>query len=254
MCGDACQGWQSPAFAKSNSLAYLAFPSIDALLSRSFALDAITGTARMRSARRAPQGLRDAQKRERLERIKRAARELFIEKGYDNTTLRMIGKRAKLGAGTILRYVEDKRALLYLLFNEDHLGVTEKALAASNTDKGFLDRNIDGFRPYYRYFGKHPELARAILREATFYKPKWPSHTSAGEAARRSIDRIRGIVHRARERGEITNNADDETISLLIFEIYQMEARRWLAADHLKVELGLRELKDALAILLRGLH
>ena len=198
--------------------------------------------------------MRDTQKAERLERIKGAARELFIDKGYDETTLRMIGKRAKLGAGTILRYVRDKRALLYLLFNEDHQGVTDRAVAATKTEKSFLDRNIDGFRHYYRYFGKHPELARAILREATFYKPRWPSDTSAGEAAHRSIERIRNIVKAARQQGEITNGASDRTIALLIFEIYQMEARRWLAGDHLDVEVGLRELKNVLAVLVRGLR
>jgi TetR/AcrR family transcriptional regulator len=217
-------------------------------------LDALTTIERTQRANRSPAGLRDTQKRERLDRIKRAARELFLEKGYDRTTLRMIGKRAKLGAGTILRYVEDKRALLYLLFNEDHQGVTQRALAATKTSKSFIDRNIDGFRPYYRYFGKHPELARAILREATFYKPRWPSDTSAGEAAHRSIERIRQIVKAARERREITSDADDETISLLIFEIYQMEARRWLAGEDIQVEAGLRQLRKVLEVLICGLR
>ena len=211
-------------------------------------------STRTRIASGTPRGLRDTQKAERLARIKAAARELFLEKGYDKTTLRMIGKRAKLGAGTILRYVDDKRALLYLLFNEDHQDVTLRARAATETTKSFIDRSIDGFRPYYRYFGKHPELARAILREATFYKPRWPSDTSAGEAAHRSIERIRAIVESARQRREITSDADDETISLLIFEIYQMEARRWLASETIEVELGLRQLRKVLEVLLHGLQ
>jgi AcrR family transcriptional regulator len=218
------------------------------------ALDSISNREHLQSANRPREGLRDTQKRERLDRIKRAARELFLEKGYDRTTLRMIGKRAKLGAGTILRYVEDKRALLYLLFNEDHQEVTQRALTATKTIKNFIDSNIAGFRPYYRYFGKHPELARAILREATFYKPRWPSDTSAGEAAHRSIERIQHIVETARQRREITTTADDETISLLIFEIYQMEARRWLAAEHIEVEAGLRQLRKVLEILVHGLR
>lgn len=216
-------------------------------------LDGITRTARPRGADRPLEGLRDTQKRERLDRIKRAARELFLEKGYDRTTLRMIGKRAKLGAGTILRYVEDKRALLYLLFNEDHRRVTAQAIAATDSRKRFLDQNIDGFRFYYRYFGKHPEFARSVLREATFYKPRTPLGTSAGEATHRSMDRIRGIVENARRRKEITTDADDQAITLLIFEIYQIEARRWLAGPELDVEAGLRELRKVLTLLLEGL-
>ena len=217
-------------------------------------MDGITRTARPRSASRPAEGLRDTQKRERLDRIKYEARELFLEKGYDRTTLRMIGKRAKLGAGTILRYVEDKRALLYLLFNEDHRRVTEQAIAAADNRRRFLDQIIDGFRFYYRYFGKHPEFARSVLREATFYKPRSPLGTSAGEATHRSMDRIRGIIEGARRTKEITTDADDDTITLLIFEIYQIEARRWLAGTELDVEAGLRQLKKVLAILLDGLR
>jgi AcrR family transcriptional regulator len=198
-------------------------------------------------------GVRETQKRERLDRIKRAARELFLENGYDQTTLRMIGKRAHLGAGTILRYVEDKRALLYHLFNEDHKPVTDQALAAIDDSAGFLDQSIDGFRFYYRYFGRRPDLARAILREATFYKPQSPSGTPAAEAAKRSIGRIQRLIENARRRGEITSEASDDLIALLIFEIYQMESRRWLAGDVLDVEAGLAELRKVLDILLHGL-
>jgi AcrR family transcriptional regulator len=199
-------------------------------------------------------GLRHKQKRERLDRIKSAARELFLEKGYDRTTLRMIGKRAKVGAGTILRYVDDKRALLYLLFNEDHQHVTEQALAAMKTKRRFLDRTIAGFRPFYQYYGQHPELSRDILREATFYKPKWPSDTSAGEAAHRAIARLRDDVEAARDRGEITSDVDDGTITWLIFEIYQMEALRWLASENSSIEAGLRQLRKVLGALLDGLR
>lgn len=217
-------------------------------------MDTLTKTARPRRAKAPAEGLRNAQKRERLERIKHVARELFLEKGYDRTTLRMIGKRAKLGAGTILRYVPDKRALLYLLFNEDHRLVTEEALAGTDRNKGFLDQNIDGFRYYYRYFGQYPEFARSVLREATFYKPRSSSGTSAGEATYRSMDRIRGIVENARQRNEITTDADDGTITLLIFEMYQIEARRWLGGERLDVEAGLRELRKIFAIILHGLR
>jgi AcrR family transcriptional regulator len=206
---------------------------------------------RQRTEKPPPEGLRNSQKRERFDRIKRVARDLFLENGYDRTTLRMIGKRAKLGAGTILRYVEDKRALLYLLFNEDHQTVTAEAIASACGKKGFLDANIEGFRPYYRYFGKHPEFARAILREAMFRKPL-PSGP-ASQASSRSIHRIQDLVETARQRGEIATDASDEETAFLIFEIYQIEARRWLSGDDLDVEIGLRDLRKVLSLLMQGL-
>ncbi len=158
-----------------------------------------------------------------------------------------------MGAGTILRYVADKRDLLFLLFNEDHKAVTESAYLQLSADKHFLDQSIDGFRSYYRYFGANPDYARAILREATFYDPLRGGNSPAQEAGWRSIERIKRTIEIARRRGEITIAESDDTLARLIFEIYQIECRRWLAAAKPDVEAGLTTLRRALVILMRGL-
>jgi AcrR family transcriptional regulator len=207
-------------------------------------------TARPRAGRT---GIREKQKQQRFARIKLIARELFLKNGYDRTTLRVIGRRAKVGAGTILRYVQDKRELLFLLFDEDHKTVTETAYAELSDDKGFLDQSIDGFRSYYRYFAANPEYARTILREATFFDPLLAGVSPANDAGWRSINRIKRTVEIARRRGEITIAESDDTLARLIFEIYQIECRRWLAAAEPDVESGLNALRRALAILTRGL-
>ena len=163
----------------------------------------------------------------------------------------MIGERAGVGAGTIFRNVADKRDLLYLLFNEDHRQVTEEALQAISESASFLDQSVDGFRFYYRYFGRNPDFARAVLREATFYVPR-PGNR-AHEASTRSIARIKQTVAIARKRGEIASPATDEAIALLIFELYQMECRRWLASPTPDVRKGLQSLRGTLELLLQGL-
>ena len=52
------------------------------------------------------------------EAILKAAMELFGELGYDGTTMPMIADRAKVGAGTIYRYFENKETLVNLLFQD----------------------------------------------------------------------------------------------------------------------------------------
>lgn len=47
-----------------------------------------------------------------------AAMNLFAERGYDGTTVPMIADNAKVGAGTIYRYFENKEALVNALFQE----------------------------------------------------------------------------------------------------------------------------------------
>ena len=46
-------------------------------------------------------GQRERNKRDKLLRIKNAARELFVSKGYDDTTTREIAIRAGVGMGTV---------------------------------------------------------------------------------------------------------------------------------------------------------
>ncbi|MGG5254685.1 TetR/AcrR family transcriptional regulator [Neobacillus sp. SM06] len=50
------------------------------------------------------------------EEIFEAAMQLFAERGYDGTTVPMIAEKAKVGAGTIYRYFENKEFLVNSLF------------------------------------------------------------------------------------------------------------------------------------------
>jgi AcrR family transcriptional regulator len=213
-------------------------------------------TKRVSQTKAAPRhepGIREKQKARRFARIKLAARELFLRNEYERTTLRAIAKQARVGAGTILRYVPDKRALLLLLFDEDHKSVSDRAAAELSDDKAFLEQSIDGFRHYYEYFGAYPEYARAILRESSFYNP-WKDETRDHAAGGRSIDRIRRTVEIARSRDEITIEESDDVLAKLIFEIYQIECRHWLSDAKPSVEEGLAKLTRTLRILQRGLH
>src|SRR5271166_4600727 len=63
----------------------------------------------VRSPRRKP---------ERLERLKKAARKLFVERGYHATRPQDIAREAGLGHGTFYLHYEDKRAC-FMSFVED---------------------------------------------------------------------------------------------------------------------------------------
>ena len=141
--------------------------------------------------------------------------------------------------------------MLLLLFDEDHRSVSEKAAAELSETKDFLEQSIAGFRHYYRYFGAYPEYARAILQETSFYNP-WDHDSSEAGAGARSIRRIKRTVEIARKRGEITIEESDEVLARLIFEIYQIECRHWLADAQPDVEQGLAKLRRTLCILDRG--
>lgn len=195
-------------------------------------------------------GVREQNRLERMHRIKKAARELFLKKGYDGTTLRAIGARAGVGAGTIFGYVRDKRDLVSMLFNEDHEVVTRDAVAAISPSRPFLDQSIDGFRFYYQYFASNPRFALCILREWNFLLTR--SGNKPSETARRHLTRIRKTIEIGRERGEVTTSASDDEIALLIYHIYQMESRRWMSEGKPELESGLKALRSMLGIVMAG--
>src|ERR1700723_4425960 len=109
-------------------------------------------------------GLREQNKVEKSERIRVAARELFSKHGYESATLRQIAKRAHVGLGTVFNYAQDKRNLVFLIFNEELAAVTDQALKAGQSHHSLLDQFTGIYKPHYEYFSKNPALSRILLK------------------------------------------------------------------------------------------
>ncbi|MGH6967678.1 MAG: TetR/AcrR family transcriptional regulator [Stellaceae bacterium] len=209
-----------------------------------------------RSADRAVEGgLRERSKARKLGNIRRAARELFLEKGYDATTTRAIAKRAGVGLGTLFTYAADKRDLLFLIFNDELIALASQAFAKPNSAPALADRLVAVFRDFYSYFARQPTLARFLLRELTFY-------THGPEAHRFQTHRdqiiagVAALVTRARAGGIVAAVEDDALVARAIFAIYSAEVRRWLAHDRSEPNLaqGLATLRRVLQVLVEGLR
>src|SRR3954469_20828138 len=95
-------------------------------------------------------GQRELNKLDKRQRIRAAARELFSRFGYEEATLRQIAKRAHVGLGTLFNYADDKRDLVFLIFNEELDAIAERAAKSVRHDDHFLDQVVAFFRVYYR--------------------------------------------------------------------------------------------------------
>ena len=116
-----------------------------------------------------PLGLRERNKRDKLKRIKAAARALFIAKGFDDATMREIALRAGVGLGTIFLYAENKRDLLFLTINDQLEAVTQKSEEAIAPTAPLMDNLLAVAELHYEFFGDQPALSRLVLREMAFY-------------------------------------------------------------------------------------
>ncbi len=116
-----------------------------------------------------PIGQRERNKIDKLRRIKDAARELFIAKGFDDAMTREIAIRAGVGLGTIFVYAANKRDLLFLIVNDDLENVTKEAETSISERASLLENLLDISRRHYKFFGQQPALSRLVLREMVFY-------------------------------------------------------------------------------------
>ena len=199
-----------------------------------------------------PLGLRERNKRDKLKRIKDAARMLFIAKGFDDTTTREIAVRAGVGLGTVFVYAENKRDLLFLIIN-DHLDeVTQAAQAAIDPTTSLIDNLLKVAELHYRFFGEQPALSRLALREMIFYE----SGAQAGrfQNTRQHLIELFGrAVGLAKAQNCISTRESPSFVGWTIFSIFQVDLRRWLSSDDLDLDAGLKALERALALFINGL-
>ena len=207
----------------------------------------------MAGNRKGKVGARERKKTATRERIRAAASELFARRGYAAATMRQIAKRAHVGLGTLFNYAEDKRDLVFLIFNEELNATTDVALASPRTRDAPLDQLIAIFREHYRWLATQPELARILLQELTFYSSGKQASTFHG-IRKRLIDGIEELVRRAQDDGKIKTKEKAALIARHIFFVYSASLRWWIAAPQPDPVKGVADLRRLLKLQFEGLR
>jgi AcrR family transcriptional regulator len=197
-------------------------------------------------------GRRETNKIDKLNRIKRVARELFLTVGYDEATTRQIAKKAAVALGTLFTYASTKRDLLFLVSN-DLLDEARHRAEASFRRNRSLQHNFVAFcATFYRVLQAQPELSKLVFRELLFYEQGIHSMRALANRAH-TLKNIEALVTSAHEKGEIRLPEPPDFIAWLLFSVFQAENRRWLALDHRKLDEGLSHLWASVAVVLNGL-
>src|SRR5258708_5318747 len=109
-----------------------------------------------------PAGLRESQKRDREQRIVKAARRLFDRKGFGATAMEEVAQRAGLAVGTIYNYFPSKNDLLLAIMKREADGLTviadrileqppdDPVVAISAMADLFVDSIVAEERPLWR--------------------------------------------------------------------------------------------------------
>ncbi|HYP56451.1 MAG TPA: TetR/AcrR family transcriptional regulator [Solirubrobacterales bacterium] len=107
---------------------------------------------------------RDAAAADQRRRILEATAELVAEHGYQETTIEMIVRQAKVGYATFYKHFADKEAAFLALLETAMAGTAERVEAAYKREEGpWADRVGAALGALFAEIADHPSVAHACL-------------------------------------------------------------------------------------------
>ncbi|MFI5317365.1 MAG: TetR/AcrR family transcriptional regulator [Myxococcota bacterium] len=197
------------------------------------------------------EGLRERNKREKLERIRAAARALFAKRGFEATTARDVCRRAGIGTGTLFLYVRDKRELLFLTFEEDARGIFAEGRAAAAKERGLVDQAMAIFGRFVAYYARDTAHAKALVQELFFRE-----HDSSlmGRLTLEFGAHLADLVAKAQARGQVRAELAPMGVANAFFAHYAYWIQGWLGAALVSREGAEEGLRSSLELQLDGLR
>lgn len=197
-----------------------------------------------------PQDGRLARGRRSRERIRRAARELFAECGFDGATLRAIAARAGMGASSIYRHVESKEELLV----QELVDLQEEAWTRfrllDDRARSTPDRVRAFFEAQHTLLAETPDLTVIALRATTYPNARVSRRVLALQD--RTVGVLAELLQAGRVRGDVDRGVDVLTAARSLFHISTGARTAW-ANGMLRESECRRAIEEAVDLFFRGL-
>jgi AcrR family transcriptional regulator len=165
-------------------------------------------------------------KRDKRERLIRAARELFQTKGFQATTTSEIAEAADVAKGTLFFHAKSKEALLVMMFQEEVGDAIHRAFAKV-PDAPFLDQLMHVFEVMLRQNLRDLGLARIFVKELAFVSGE---RHSVDVVMEELFDKLSGLIERAKDHGEIARETDSSLLGYNLFALYFVFLVLWLGS------------------------
>ena len=169
-------------------------------------------------------GRRERSKLEKLDRIRAAARRLFAEQGFANTTTKQIAAEADIGAGTLFLYARTKEELLVLIF-QDEVGRAVDRAFARVPKAPLLDQALHVFNALIVHHAADPVLARVFVKELPFADER---RHGVAEFVSRLYARLAVLIDAAKARGEIAADVPSRLLAQNLFGTCFQQLQMWL--------------------------
>jgi AcrR family transcriptional regulator len=197
-----------------------------------------------------PTSLRAKSKLKTRRRVLDAARQLFMERGYDAATIRDIASAAGLSTGAVFASFLDKADLFNAVMAEDFQRQVEHLREAARGDADVEAQVLAVFAAGYAFHGAQLPLLRAAISLS------W-STGLGGEFGDRptyalAMDAITAILRDGVERGELASGGDLRLAAEILWDAYVANFRRALFDNWTTTQLTERS-RGQIALVLSGL-
>jgi AcrR family transcriptional regulator len=169
-------------------------------------------------------------KSQRRDEIMAAAKEVFARKGFHDTTIADIAKRAGLAYGSIYWYFDSKDELFHAL-----MAVEEEALRSHLAAAVGARQDGDGAAPFrtavqatFEFFEADKATVKLLFRDAYALGDRFEKHL--GGIYERFIDDIENVIAAAQQRGEVVA-APPRMVAYTLAALIGQLAHRRLSTD-----------------------
>src|SRR5262245_60234252 len=154
-------------------------------------------------------GIKERQERDR-EAVRRAildaARDLFVDEGYGNVSIRKVAERIEYSAAAIYSYFPSKDDIFFALAEEGFRMLAQYAHAATETVSDPLERLRCGLRAFYQFSKDHPEYFELMFIDRSV--PTLTQDCERFEFFQQTTARVEADVRACIERGQFMKGLD----------------------------------------------
>ncbi|TAF95748.1 MAG: TetR/AcrR family transcriptional regulator [Cytophagia bacterium] len=158
---------------------------------------------------------KEREREEMRQRIMNAARHLFLEQGFEKTSIRGIAEAIEYSPATIYLYYKDKNELLFALHEEAFLKMMAE-LSKVAAVKDPFERLIEMGNQYIKYALENPELYD-LMFIMTAPMETLACRDEIWEDGMKSFCLLQAVVGQCVEAGYFEHDLDIETASLTIW-------------------------------------
>ncbi len=147
------------------------------------------------------------QREERRRVLLEAALHCFNERGYAETSVAMITKRAELSTGTFYLYFQSKVEVFSYLYNEAIDMLKPRFAKAAQSTGGTYQKLLAIGEAYYDFYQEHRNYFRILavlhINQTEFAESDLPINQHIDSNARELLQIVADIMREGIERGEI---------------------------------------------------